>query len=221
MSVVSNIHTITPLTKDSKALSGQRLVRMIAKKTKSGEYESPNLIGSHCVSIPQVDENAVMDAIDKLFPHVLSMIRDTQDKMIREYRVSTGRNEIQDSDISVAKCVEWLDNNATSDRFTTEYLQEWFMSDYAEHAHAFIRKAIDGCSDDVLNAKTNVLRDMFAGYASGRYSPVIPMCKAMIRFTEYVDSIGVMDSKMAMFRDKTVDTLARKEAELSTDALGF
>ena len=221
MSVVSNIHTITPLTKESKPLSGQRLVRMIAKRTKDGSYESPNLQGSHCVSIPQVDENAVMDAIDKLFPHVLSMIRDTQDKMVREYRVSTGRNEIQDSDISVAKCVEWLDNNATSDRFTTEYLCDWFMSDYAPLATQFIERAISGAAAEIISAKTNVLRDMFAGFASGRYSPSIPQCKAMIKFAGYALEAGQVDSKLDMFTTKASEILAKKEAELSESALGF
>lgn len=221
MSVVSNIHTISPLTKDSKPLNGQRLVRMIAKKTKSGEYESPNLIGSHCVSVPYVNQDDVVNVIDKLLPHIIGMVQDAQDKIVREYRIATGRNEIQDSVISVDAVVAYLDASATSDRFTTEYLQEWFMSEYAEHAAEFIRAIAAGVNDDVVDKKVNVLRDMFAGFASGRYSPAIPQCKAIIRFGEYTQQKGVQCARMAQFTEKSGDILVKKENELSVDALGF
>lgn len=222
MSVVSNIHTISPLTKDSKPLSGQRLVRMIAKRTKDGSYESPNLQGSHCVSIPHINQDHIVDVIDKLLPHVVALCKDTQDKIIREWRITHGRNEIPESVFDVAAIVGYLDASATSDRFTTEYLQEWFMAEYGDIAARYIRAAIDGAAQDIVDAKVNVLRDMFAGFASGRYSPNIPQCKAMDKFRHFVaDMEGDTSGKLDMFADKAQDIRAKKEAELSVDALGF
>lgn len=221
MSVVSNIHTITALTKDSRALSGQRLVRMIAKKSKDGTYESANLQGSMCVSVPFVEQNDVVDQIDKLLPHVIGLVQDTQDKMIREIRIASGRNEITQESISVEAVVAWLDANAAGDRFTTEYLQEWFVSEYTELAKEFINRAISGAADSIVDAKVNVLRDMFAGFASGRYSPSIPQCKAMIRFGTFCADSGSIDSRMDQFVQKSTQILEKKESELSADALGF
>lgn len=221
MSNVSNVHQFAPLTKDSKPLNGQRLVRLIAKKTKAGTYESENLAGSHCVSIPHIAEDDIVANIDKLLPHVVSMVKDTQDKIIREWRILHGRNEIPESEFDIASVIGWLDANATSDRFTTEYLQEWFMTEYADTAAAFIRRAIDGAADEIIAAKVSVLRDMFAGFAGARYSPAIPVCKAIIRFGDYCSENGVIDSRMDTFVGKTREILEKKEQELASDALGF
>lgn len=221
MSNVSNIHQFAPLNKDSKPLSGQRLVRLIAKKSKGGEYENPNLQGSLCVSVPHVSEDAIVDRIDKLLPHVVQLIRDTQDKIVREVRIRDGRNEIPEDQFNVDACIAWLDASATGDRFTTEYLAEWFMSEYADLAHMFIRRAIDGAAQEIVDAKTNVLRDMFTGFASGRYAPPVPVCKAIEKFAQFCSDNGGIDGKMDMFYQKATAIRVKKEAELSVDALGF
>ena len=65
MSNVSNVHQFSQLNKDSKALAGQRLVRLIAKADKNGNYPSPNLTESLCVSVPHVSQEAVAEVIDK------------------------------------------------------------------------------------------------------------------------------------------------------------
>lgn len=221
MSNVSNVHQFKILDKKSAALSGQRLIRLIAKKSKDGTYENSNLQGSLCVSVPHVAEGDVIDAIDKLLPHVVAMVKDTQDKIVREWRITHGRSEIPGEVFDVPSVIRWLDDNATSDRFTTEYLQEWFMADYADVAHQFIRSAIDGAAQEIIDAKTNVLRDMFAGFASGRYSPNIPQCKAMIRFAQFASDKGGICGRMDGFYQKCEEIKAKKEAELSDNALGF
>lgn len=221
MSNVSNVHQFKVLDKKSAALSGQRLIRLIAKKSKDGTYENANLSGSLCVSVPQIKEDDVIDSIDKFLPHVVAMVKDTQDKIVREWRIVHGRNEIPGEVFNVSAVIRWLDDNATSDRFTTEYLQDWFMTDYADIAHQFIRSAIDGAAQEIIDAKTNVLRDMFAGFASGRYSPNIPQCKAMIRFAQFASDKGGICGRMDGFMQKAQEIKERKELELSESALGF
>ena len=221
MSNVSNVHQFTALTKTSKALSGQRLVRLIAKKNKEGNYENENLSGSLCVSVPFVNQDAVIDSIDKLLPHIVGMVQDTQDKIIREWRLINGRNEIPEEVFSVGACVAWLDDNATGERVSAEYLQEWFMSEYGAIAECFIKAAIDGAAPEIITAKVNVLRDMFAGFASNRYSPNIPQCKAMVRFGAFAADCGEIDSRLSAYAEKAQEIQLKKEAELNTDALGF
>lgn len=219
MSIVSNIHQFAPLDKDSKPLDGQRLVRIIAKKNREGEYQSEHLQGSLCVSVPWVDQDAVVSVIDKLMPHVMGMVRDTQDKIIREFRIEHGRNEVPGHIFDMNAVVAYLDADAAGDRVTSEYLQEWFMDSYAQIASDWIKVAIDGAAQSVIDAKVNVLRDMFAMWASPRANPNIPQLKAMIRFGAYIGDAA--DGRMSGYIGKAQVMLARKEAELQSDALGF
>jgi len=73
---------------------------------------------------------------------------------------------------------------------------------------------------ETIKKKMNILRDMFAGFASGKYSPEIPKCKAMIKFGEYLTE-GNWDGRMQAIQAKTKKLLAEKTEALSMDALGF
>ncbi len=219
MSNVSNVHQFHVLDKSSKALSGQRLVRLIAKKDSKGQYPSENLQGSLCVSVPVLAQDDVENVIDRLMPHVVAMCKDAQDKIIREWRIEHGRNEIPEEAFSIDKVVEYLDSAAAGDRVSVEYLQEWFIDSYASAAQQFIRIAIDGAAPEIVEHKVNVLRDMFAGWSSNRYSPNIPQLRAMIRFGAYLGDDA--DGRMAGYIARAQKMLEVKEQELSADALGF
>lgn len=222
MSNVSNVHQFAALEKNSKPLSGQRLIRLIAKKDKNDQYASANLTGSLCVSVPQVDQNEVADAIVSLMPHIVGLIADTQDKIVREWRIEHGRNEIPGEVFSVAECVKWLDANAAGDRVSAEYLAEWFQSEYREIALTWINTAIHGAAEEVIEKKYNVLRDMFTGFSSSKYSPSVPVCKAIAKFGEYLSASECeVDSRMAGYIAKAAEIQEKKEKELSIDALGF
>ena len=222
MSNVSNVHQLFKLDKDSKALTGQRLVRLIAKEGKNGKH--PNLSESLCVSIPRITQDEVAEYIDRLLPHVVGMVQDAQDKMIRELRIESGRDEIHQGQIGVGEVVAWLDATAAGDRVTAEYLAEWFAEEYKTAALGYISNAMGidwspaGEVSPVLEQKYNVLASMFAGWASVRYSPEIPKLRAMLKFT---DCVNALDGRMAGIVNKARVMLAKKESELSTDALGF
>lgn len=220
MSVISNVHSFVKLDKNAAPAMGQRLVRLIAKGTKNA-----NLVESLAVSIPRVTQDDVADCIDRLLPHVVGLVQDAQDKMIREIRIESGRDEIHQDQISMGEVIAWLDSTAAGDRVSMEYLQEWFAEEYKSAALGYISNAMaidwSPASEEipiVLEQKYNVLREMFAGWASPKYSPNIPKLKAMIRFAESVDEL---DSRMAAMIGKAKVMLAKKEAELTDDALGF
>lgn len=220
MSIVSTTtHDFVKLTKDAKPLTGQRLIRLIAK----GENKHANLAESLAVSVPRVTQDEVADCIDRLLPHIVGMVQDAQDKIVREWRIEHGRNDLDGSVLSMDSVIEYLDATAAGDRMSTEYLQQWFMDEYSVAAMGYISNAmnIDYTPDnipEVLVQKTNILRDMFAGFSSPKYSPPIPKLKAMIRFAE---SVSELDGRMNGLLTKSKVMLQRKEAELAEDALGF
>lgn len=220
MSVISNVHSFVKLDKDAKPAMGQRLVRIIAK----GANKHHNLSESLAVSIPRVTQDNVADCIDRLLPHVVGMVQDAQDKMIRELRIESGRDEIHDDQISMSEVIAFLDATAAGDRVSSEYLEQWFADEYRDVAIRYIADAIGadlnaaGEVPEAVTQKYNVLASMFAGWSSNKYSPNIPKLKAMIRFSE---SVSECDSRMTAMIAKCRAMLVKKEAELAEDALGF
>lgn len=226
MSNVSNRHNVQKLDKASKALSGQRMARVIAKKNKDGQYESANLVESKFVSIPIV-AGFTQEQLTALTPHIVGLIADAQDALIRDEIIANGATSIADELVSVDACIAYLDDAAKGNRVTGEYLAKWFTEAYLEGAMQFViamskfdAENLTPDQEEAVIKKCNVLRDMFAGFASGKYSPDIPKCKGMIKFGEFV-GIENQDARMQNFIAKAVKIKAEKEAELSTDALGF
>ena len=227
---MSNITGLTPanhkfevLDKNTTALTGQRLVRLIAKSARGTDKPSnPNLSQSLAVSIPYVTMDEVVAVIDKLIPHVIGMVQDTQDKIIREYRIESGNDEINQSLIGVDAVISFLEQSATGERVSKEYLQEWFVSEYSEITKQWINGIAGGdLSEIVIEQKTNLMKDMIAGWASPKYSPNIPSLKAQIRFMTHCVDNEVADIRMTGMIDKAKTMLAKKEQELTADALGF
>lgn len=220
MSVISDVHQFQPLNKDSKPLSGQRLARLIAKKNRNDEYESAHLTQSMCVSVPMIGYDEIGEQIEQLMPHIQGMLEDAQDACIREFRLQHGRDEIPQDAISIQAIVTYLEESSKGSRITKEWMQSWFIESYGDAASQFIRNAIDGAADEIIQSKVAVIRDMFAGFASARYSPEIPKLKAMIRFISYIGPDNC-DARMTAIGRKCTQILAIKEAEMASDALGF
>lgn len=239
MSVISNRHQIVLMDKKSKAMNGQRLVRIIAKaasaplgdnwvKKESGFY-NPHLTASMCVSVPHIELSDVQAQITALLPHIGVMLESVQDSIIGELRKESGTDGINDAEISVAACIAYMESENKGNRVTSEYLAKWFEDTYSLAAAEFIA-TMCGFSEDcnnwtpdqvvVIETKSRAIRDMFAGFASGKYSPDIPKCKAMIRFCEFIGAES-LDVRMVTYRDKAVKIKSEKEKELSVDALGF
>ena len=227
MSNISTTHNLIKLDKSSKALSGQRLIRLIAK---SSAQSSPNLTESLCVSVPQIEVGQISDVqFEALKPHLMGLIFDAQNQIVRELRIDSGTSFIQDSDISIDKCIEFMDSISRGNRLTTEFLSNWFIELYSDAAAEFIAKMCKFSSDSenwtpeqikVIEVKSNVLNSMFAGFSSGKYSPNIPKCAGMIKFGEFLGAEN-MDSRMSNLVQRAAKIRAEKMTELSSDALGF
>lgn len=222
---IGSTHLVSKLEKNSKAMQDQRLARVIAKKNKSGEYECENLQESKCISIPKIGELSAAQ-LQMLQPHIIGLVENAQDALIRECIIA-GASSINDAQISIEECIKYLDDSAKGNRITSEYMQQWFIGTYADFAVEFIGalgkfdiKNLTADQSAVIEAKTNVIRDMFAGFASPKYSPDIPKCKAMIKFGEFITRDN-WDERMGNLMEKVQKIKSEKESEMSLDALGF
>lgn len=201
---IGTAHVFNSLTKDSKALAAdQRLVRLIAK----GKNKSENLRESLCVSVPQVTIEQVTEYIDVLMPYVVGMVSDTQDKIIREYRVESGAADIHESLFDVSHCVAWLAENATGERLTGEMLKDWFDEDYQEAVREWLRSkpALNGATDDKIGHVYTVVRDLIVQYANPHFKPNLKQCDMILDLGQSVENDGRMIGIVAKtqgFKDK-------------------
>ena len=222
MSIISNRHTIVKLDKDSKALSGQFLARVIAKQNKDGTYH-PNLTESKCVSIPVIQLTS--EQLTAFMPHVVKMCQDAQESIIRDAIIMNNITEVSDDDISVSAILAYLEDGG-SKRITREYLQQWFTESYGEQAASFVVNGLkyDPASltadqEKRVTQSMNILRDLFAGWSGGKYAPNKPQCNAMIKF---IDSLGeAVCDRMSAMKNKCIKRIEVIDSESSLDALGF
>lgn len=225
MSQFSTAHDVVKhISGESKAFTGQRLVRIIAKKDSQGNYASPYLTETKSVSIP-VLSNLSPEVISSFMPQIEEMLQGFQDSIIAEL-VKEGKTVILDSDISIDAMQKWLQSSAGSARVTKEVLQQWFIESYAEIALEYIATAlrwdINNLSNEqekILEQKTNILRDMFSGFSSGKYAPEDSKCKAMIKFVEFCGDNA--DNRIKSFAAKAQEIMQKRAEELSSNALGF
>lgn len=77
---ITNRHSVVPFTAgESKPMTGQRLAKVGYKSTK----KNPARFKSVCVSVPEIPENNIRSELDRLIPHVRTMLENAQDGIIR------------------------------------------------------------------------------------------------------------------------------------------
>ena len=200
---IGTSHVFNSLTKDSKALTAdQRLVRLIAK----GKNKSANLKESLCVSVPQVTIEQVTEYIDVLMPYVVGMVSDTQDKIIREYRIESGANDINEALFDVTHCVAWLAENATGERLTGEMLKEWLDEDYQDAVIVWAKNlpAMVNAPESKVLSVYNIVRDTITQYANPHFKPNMRQCDMILSLCGSVDNDGRMlgiAAKTQKFKD--------------------
>lgn len=132
MSNVSNRHNLNPFVAGkSEALTGQRLARIGYKKTK----DNPNPLASVCVSVPPVNQSAILEQASRLLPYIVGLIEGAQDGIIRSmYEASQGSlSSVSDADISLEACIQYLDAEHNGGRLTGEFIGAWFAANLAEN----------------------------------------------------------------------------------------
>lgn len=227
MSNVSSAHAVAiHVSGTSKAFTGQRLVRVIAKKDSAGKFASEHLQATKSVSIPLIEQASITPQILQDFmPQIVEMFTGFQDSIIAD-KVKEGATNILDTEIDFAAMSQYLQSNAGSARLTKEVLQGWFMESYAEIAIEYIATALkwDAANlspeqETVMEQKINILRDMFAGFSSGKYNPEDNKCMAMIKFVAFTGDNA--DTRMQGMKTRCESVMQKRKEETDASVLGF
>jgi hypothetical protein len=162
MSLISSQHSIIPFVAGKTApLTGQRLAKVGYKSTA----KTPASFPSVAVSVPHIEDDAILDSIDSLIPHVRAFLADTQDKVIRSlYESSQGAlTNVGDSDISVSQCIAYLETESAGGRLTKESVHTWFDSEAKDVLSAIMADKL-GFADTLTDAQIKVIAQKCAAY---------------------------------------------------------
>ncbi len=202
---IGTSHVFYPLAKLNEAQhADQRLVRLIVK----GKNRAENLTESLAVSIPIMGAEQVIERIDDLLPYIVGFVQDTQDKVIRDWRIEYGHESIPESAFSIDAVLEYLTNNATGERLTSAMLKAWFEEEYFEACQEWLRQLpkLQGADDSVISRHANGIRDMFAQFADVRHKFNERQLNMLENFTQSVEA----DTRMEQIKAR----IAKQQQEL-------
>lgn len=163
MSVISNIHTAQVYdAKKSKALTGQRLIKIVAKADKDGNY-GPHLQQTLCMSVPVISMDSLVDFIESsrsLDAHILEMLENAQKGLITDKIKAGAGTSITSEELEISELVKYLDQSGDSDKWDTARIASWFEDNIAE---ALGLKLIEvGNDEESMGRKLLVAQKRFA-----------------------------------------------------------
>jgi hypothetical protein len=219
MSNVSTVHDIKPFKAGDKALSGQRLAKIGYKKTKN----QTNPLASVAVSVPFILPDAVMANVQRLLPHIGTMLENAQDGIIRaRYEASAGALKIiQDSEISVEACIGFLDAEASGSRLTSEAIEKWFDAELSDNVFAMLAQKLGYLGNDAdasltdaqestVSKHVKIYKDVLSSLAGGKTmlaEKQIRGCRAALALSPDADD------RMVSQLTARLDTMERKNSE--------
>ena len=215
MSNVSTVHSVVPFKAGDKALSGQRLAKIGYKKTK----DQPNPLPSVCVSVPPLNLETVRENQEKLLPYMVQLLEDTQDKIIRSLYEGKGGNlsNVQDSEISVSACLNYLEAESAGNRLTKELIEKWFDQTLSERVTVWIGGKL-GYDMDTLTPEqmatmekhTKIYREVMSSLSGGATILAQKQLNGMRGALDLVeDSADPMVSRLTA----RLDTMEKKNTE--------
>lgn len=194
---ITNRHSVVPFTAgESKPMTGQRLAKVGYKSTK----KNPARFKSVCVSVPEIPENNIRSELDRLIPHVRTMLENAQDGIIRSLYESREGNlsEVSDDEISVLSCIAFMDAEAAGDRLKKEHIENWFDAELSDSLFVLIAEKL-GFNEPTENQTAEVQKhvrvyrqvlSMLAGGKTLLQPKQIQGCKTALALTDTDQGIG-------------------------------
>lgn len=168
---ISNRHSVRAFVAgESKALEGQRLAKVGFKKSK----DNPNPLKSVCVSLPMIEQPFTAEQLERLNPHIVALVEKAQDGIIRQmYESNPELLSVADEDLTIEKCVEFLELEETGGRLTIEKLAAWFDSALNAKLAEFLRvqgaKKLSGAElDKAVTQSLNAYKGMITAISGGK-----------------------------------------------------
>ena len=202
MSNFSSTHAIS-LNADGKAvpLSGQRLATCWWKLTQAMKDAGKKEVHAPvAVSIPKITTLSEIE-LETLMPHIVGMLEGVQDKIIRGLVDSKDATEVSDSEISVAACISYLNQESISNRLTKEKAAEWFNANIAEMLSVALADKL-GISDTPtpeqlkkLEQSVNGVREMITPLVSAKTTYSEDKAKKLIGVLRYAPAGDLIAAK--------------------------
>jgi len=212
---ISNRHSVVPFVAgETQAMADQRLAKVGYKSTK----KTPAKYKSIAVSVPvitSIDE----DQLERLLPHVVSMLENAQDGIIRSLYESSQGNlaSVSDEEISIDACIGYLEAEATGGRLTKEKVEEWFTENLSDNLSVTIADKLNftsltGENEKVINQHLNAYKGILASLAGGKtlLNPAqIAGCKKALELSTNEDDVykKLMARLEAMEKKPDMDAL--------------
>ena len=204
-------------SKNSKAADGTRMLKVLFKNTEKVKAPMP----SKFISAAPIAGSELQEVLQnpRFAPHALSILHNAQMELVRARLLAEGEGcMIDDSDYSVAKCLDYLDEEAKGNRLSKESITAWFQSDVADMLTVAIadKLGLPDTPSDVESSKVAAMvadySSKFAGLAGSKtvYSPEI--AQKLVRALEVAgaDSEGLglqFKSKLLGMKEKPVADL--------------
>lgn len=177
MSVISNIHTATVYEpKTSKPFAGQRLVKIVAKADKNGNY-GEHLQQTMCVSVPLLDAQAIRAYIlesSALDAHIVGMLEDVQKSLITD-KIKSGTKSVTSEELTIASLINYLDASGDSDKWDSARIAQWFEDNIAEGLATKLLEV--GNDDETMARKLAVAQNRFADSLSTKAKIAPALCE--------------------------------------------
>lgn len=158
----------------SEALTGQRLAKVKFKSTEKSPRKYPNV----CVSVPYIQKDDIVQNMDSLMDHIRAMLEQAQDGIIRSlFESSDGTlTQVNDSEISIASCINYLEAESQGSRLTKELIGAWFEDNCRDYLYIIIGQKLkypmdQECTpeqDATIGKHLNGYRDLFGSLAGGK-----------------------------------------------------
>jgi hypothetical protein len=156
------------------------VVRYKSGKDTDGNVVPPKF-ANVCTSVPFVAVSSIIEAIDKLAPHIVSWVQDKQDDLIKSlYEAQEGSMSlVTDSDISIDSILGYLEAESTGGRLTKEFIGAWFDSACADAAYILFCDVLKYSGNLTVEQENRVqasikgYKDMYCALAGGKtmYQP--------------------------------------------------
>jgi hypothetical protein len=204
MSAISNRHNVVPfIAGKSVPFNGQRLLRVLYKPSGKGKERTQKL-PSVCVSVPSLNNLEISEEIlEKLSPYILTMIEDTQDKIVKSlYESSRGKlSNIADEDIDINAVIGYLENEISGGRLTKEFLTAWFNENVQDNLCVAIAEKmglVDPSPTDWerINKSVNGYREMISALSGGAVIYSIGQCSSLLKALEIAGTDDDVNKKL-------------------------
>lgn len=178
----------------SEALTGQRLAKVKFKTTEKSPRKYPNV----CVSVPFIGKESIIESMVDLVPVVRAMLESAQDGIVRSlFESSDGMlSQIQDSEISIAACISYLEAETQGSRLTKEVIGAWFESNVKEYLYVIISEKLKYSTEEehtpeqtaTVNRHLNGYRGLYESLAGGKTILQENQIKSLSKVLELIDT---------------------------------